>query len=202
MIKKNPDAIIVLAGGTSFDMTRRRMDCAMRAWSELGQPMMVLSGGYSFILETPPPLLEAEAMQRYAVSTGFPPDKILIETESRDTLGNAFFTKRRLAEPRSWRNLLIVTSEYHLPRTRYVFQKVFGPLYSLSYRAAASHFSELESLEHRAEEKLIFEISAEALNAIPDGDDRAIEHFLYTKHPGYVPEAHPTLKHLLRLVLG
>ena len=60
-------------------------------------------------------------------SAWHPEDQIIAEDESRDTIGNAWFTKTRIVAPRNWGSLTLVTADYHMQRALWVFRKVYGP---------------------------------------------------------------------------
>eukprot|EP00455_Lapot_gusevi_P017717 TRINITY_DN19544_c0_g1_i2.p1 TRINITY_DN19544_c0_g1~~TRINITY_DN19544_c0_g1_i2.p1 ORF type:complete len:146 (+),score=29.45 TRINITY_DN19544_c0_g1_i2:176-613(+) len=69
-----------------------------------------------------------------------------IETTSYDTIGNAYFARVSHTDIRQWNRLLIVTSEYHMPRTQAIFDWVFSlplhadapkPSYDLVYANAS-----------------------------------------------------------------
>jgi hypothetical protein len=57
---------------------------------------------------------------------GVPAGSILKETQSYDTVGNALFGLTTHAAPRALRSLAVVTSAFHMARTRAVFDVVFG----------------------------------------------------------------------------
>ena len=61
---------------------------------------------------------EASAMKEYALSLGIPEMNILAEEKSKDTLGNAFFTKITYLEKYNWKNVIVITSDFHLNRTK------------------------------------------------------------------------------------
>ena len=63
-------------------------------------------------------------MRDYCIKLGVPPDKIIIELNSRDTVGDAFFSKQNILIGRGWKNLLVVTSDYHVKRTLIVFKTI------------------------------------------------------------------------------
>ena len=64
--------------------------------------------------------VEAEVMARVAHAEGVPIPNILLETHAKDTLQNACFSKRILAE-HGWHSAEIVSSAAHLPRTAMIF---------------------------------------------------------------------------------
>jgi hypothetical protein len=52
--------------------------------------------------------------------------QVLIETNSYDTIGNALFCLQLFVMPLELKNILVVTSNFHLPRSEAVFKHVFG----------------------------------------------------------------------------
>lgn len=55
-----------------------------------------------------------------------PAEWILRETSSYDTLGNAFFSLTEHAIPLRWRRPLVITSSFHMLRSRSAFDGVFA----------------------------------------------------------------------------
>jgi uncharacterized SAM-binding protein YcdF (DUF218 family) len=96
-------------------------------------PTYILLSG-SATPHKPPPLAkggftlhESSAMAEYLVERrGVPPEHLLKDTASMDTIGNAYFTLVQHAIPRGWRSALIITSAFHMPRTRAAFEWVWG----------------------------------------------------------------------------
>jgi uncharacterized SAM-binding protein YcdF (DUF218 family) len=60
--------------------------------------------------------------RRALIEAGVPPDRILVETQSRSTLQNAEFAKPLLEEARV-RNAVLVTSSFHARRALATFQQ-------------------------------------------------------------------------------
>jgi hypothetical protein len=69
---------------------------------------------------------EAWANAQYLIQLGVHANDVLEETISRDTVGNAYFLRTMHADVAGLRNLIVVTSRYHMPRTRVIFEKVFA----------------------------------------------------------------------------
>jgi hypothetical protein len=82
------------------------------------RPPPLDDGGY--------PIFEAHAGARYLLERGVPPQRILTETASYDTIGNAYFSLVIHVLPRKFRDLLVVTSAFHMPRTQAVFEWIYG----------------------------------------------------------------------------
>jgi uncharacterized SAM-binding protein YcdF (DUF218 family) len=57
---------------------------------------------------------------------GVKPSFLLKESSSYDTLGNAWFSLTQHALPAGWAAPLVVTSAFHMPRSRAAFEWVFG----------------------------------------------------------------------------
>lgn len=128
------DAILVPGGGVREGgelplWTRRRLDRALQI--QTGEELIItLSAG---TVHKPPPLdskgfpiFESAAAAKYLVQRGLDPKRILIETSSYDTIGNAFFSRVIHVDPRGLRKLLIITSDFHMPRTQVIFSWVYS----------------------------------------------------------------------------
>jgi DUF218 domain len=74
-------------------------------------------------------LLEADVCTAWLLSRsgsgaggGLKAKQLLKETMSCDTVGNAYFSFLLHARPARWRRTLVVTSAFHMPRTRAAFE--------------------------------------------------------------------------------
>ena len=120
------DCIVVLGGGINSDsylpkIAKVRVDKAIALYKTGKVPCIIMSGKWSINAKKNFPLSEAEAMEKYAVSQGVNKDDILVEKESQDTLGNAYFTKINFLNPAHWKKFLVVTTDFHVVRTKYLF---------------------------------------------------------------------------------
>jgi uncharacterized SAM-binding protein YcdF (DUF218 family) len=70
---------------------------------------------------------EAGAMEKILVGHGIAKERIILEPDSQDTLGNAVFVVARFLHGKRPRPLFIVTSPFHAPRSLDVFAHVLGP---------------------------------------------------------------------------
>lgn len=184
------DVIIVLGRGIEADGSLPEDPLArVRKGAELFKaglaPRMIMSGEWSYRLAVPPVRTEASALKEYAISLGIPSEIIIEEAESKDTLGNAYFAKVRYCVPNGWTRIVVVTSEDHLKRSRYIFEKVFGAGYTIHFEISErvvsdEHFA-LE-LEHERKSLVVLE---RWVGDIANGDDVAIWQLMSTKHPGY-----------------
>lgn len=121
------DVIVVLGGGArggeavlaSENLspgTLERASAAFLLHKRTGLPLLI-SGGAPFS-----PVSEASVTAAYLVQLGVPKAEITTEEASRDTFENAAYT-RKLCEARGYKNIILLTSAYHMPRSMYLFNK-------------------------------------------------------------------------------
>jgi hypothetical protein len=72
------------------------------------------------------PIDEASASAAYLIEHNIPSNKILIENWSLDTIGNAYFARQCILEPMELYHLAIITNEFHMTRTKLIFDWVFS----------------------------------------------------------------------------
>ena len=140
------DAILVLGGGVREGgelppWVVRRFDRALELSSTA--PIVCLSAA---TVHRPSPLnpegypiLESVAGAAHLLARGVSAERIQVEASSYDTIGNAYFSKLLHVDPAGWRSLAIVTSEFHMPRSRAIFDWIFGMepgKYQLRFEAA------------------------------------------------------------------
>lgn len=91
----------------------------------------------------------ADAFKSYIVnSLGVKPNKVITELNSRDTVGDAYFTKINIALSLNWKNLCVVTSDYHVKRTKEIFSFIYGNNFSVEiYGASVFHDDSIISNE-------------------------------------------------------
>jgi uncharacterized SAM-binding protein YcdF (DUF218 family) len=127
------DAILIPGGGVRDKgelppWVKSRLDHAVKIHST--EYIIVLSAGT--VYKPPPldengfPIFESIAAAQYLVNQGINPEAILCETSSYDTVGNAYFSRVIHVEPRGFRRLHIITSAFHMPRTKAIFEWLYG----------------------------------------------------------------------------
>ena len=102
------------------------------------------------------PITEARAGAEYLVRRGVDPRRIAIEESSFDTIGNAYFSRVIHAIPRGLRRILVVTSEFHMPRTEAAFRWVYGldgPACELEFESTPNLGIEAVALRARVEKE-------------------------------------------------
>lgn len=110
-----------------------------------------------------------------------PPSAIFCETKSRDTVGDALFTKLDFAIPNDWRKLCIVTSDYHVKRAKRIFEFVYGKKYKLEMVGSKT----LRKKQYKSRESRSLNAFMKTFENIHAGNDSAILNRLKNSHPLY-----------------
>jgi uncharacterized SAM-binding protein YcdF (DUF218 family) len=188
------DAVLIPGGGLtpSGELTpfvRARLD---RALAHSADFYIALSAGTTHL---PPPLdargypvVEAIPAAQYLQERGIPQRRILVESSSYDTIGNAFFTRTIHTDPRGLSRLLIVNSRFHMPRTEAIFRWVFGAApgrgYDLSFEPTEDIGLSPEALEARAERERSSLVAVRSL-ASSLATLSGIHQWLFSEHGAY-----------------
>lgn len=183
-------AIVVLGRGLNDDgslppFAKQRVDRAAELFAWDVAPRIIFTGRCSLMHPGEPPITEARAMADYAESLGLPRRVMHLEEEARDTVGNAWFTMKRWLEPNDWTSIRVVTSDFHIPRTSWVFQKVLGLGYDVAFSPAPTELSHTSVAMYAREESNILTFLTEWMSDIRDGDPMALEELICRQHPGY-----------------
>jgi DUF218 domain len=184
------DAIVVLGstvnedGSLPLHARQRAVRAAMLHAAGIA-PRIIFTGRCNLTAPEPPAISEAAAMAAYAESLGAPREAILLEEDARDTIGNAYFVVRRFLEPNAWSSIRVVTSDFHVPRTTWVFQKVLGPAYDVSFSPASTEMDATVIAARARAEGDIITFLMEWIGPIAEGDRDAVDRFIHEEHPGY-----------------
>jgi hypothetical protein len=189
----NYDGILILGGGVreGGELTpwaEARFDLALEL--EDGEPLVCLSAGTT---HRPPPLedgfpiTESLAGARYLMRRGVAPERIRMESVSYDTIGNAYFSKLLHVDPPAWRHLLVITSEFHMTRTREIFEWVYGfgeAKYLLDFAAAPNRGLSEQAAQFRIEKE------TQAMQALSNARARVsslaeLYEWIWTAHKAY-----------------
>ncbi len=198
------DALAVFGGGISpqgelEENSRVRVERAVELWKNKTAPTIIMSGGWSFTLSDPPTRTEARAMADYATRLGVPPEELLVEDRSRDTLGNALYVKTLFAIPRKWQKLIIVVADYHVWRTKRICTFVFGSNYDMAIVGAPLALSKEQRYERYLREHASWKV-LQGLFTMPAGDHGAIEQGMMSLHPGYAKHSQISRQELSRRI--
>jgi uncharacterized SAM-binding protein YcdF (DUF218 family) len=132
----NVDGIVVLGGAVdelltgafeqpALNQAAERMTEAVFLAQRYPTAKLVFSGGSSLVNqnELTLSLKEADVAKRLFENLGISENRLIVESESRNTWENAFNTKE-LVQPQEGETWLLVTSAQHMPRSVGIFRKV------------------------------------------------------------------------------
>lgn len=146
-----------------------------------GKTCLIMTGNVSYKATFKPSISEAQAMKDYAVSLGIGINRIFVETESKDSFGNLFFTKQNLLIPLGINTISIVRGpNQSSERIHYLATKILGDEYNFSIVEPP-----IERPEEQDRERRSLKLVKEWLDNIPNGDMDAIYALMRNKHPGY-----------------
>lgn len=161
-------AIVVLGCGTidgePSPEAKLRVDCGIDRFKKSHDAVLVFSGECA--LANTLAISEAESMAIYARKKGIDKECIKLENRSRDTIGNAYFS-RLLIDEHNITDVEIVTSYWHIPRVEYAFSRVFGSNYTLTFVPSKTCANIIE--RHQKERKFL-ELTRVFFEGIHSGD--------------------------------
>lgn len=85
---------------------------------------ILISGGSGKLIGSES--IEADLTSKYLKNIGVPDSAILIENESKNTIENAKYTFELLNKTQPNASILVITSAWHIPRSKMIFDKAFN----------------------------------------------------------------------------
>ncbi len=122
---------IAVVLGTDPVNARKRVEMAVDFLKKGGCQKLIMSGGVKHQVEDGRYLYESELMAEYAISLGVKSEQIILESDSKDTIGNMVFslaTITKYASIHALRNVTIITEPFHLKRSL-ALAKLYFPKY-------------------------------------------------------------------------
>jgi len=106
---------------------------------------------------------------------------LIQEPNSRDTVGDAVFTRRNIVDKKKFKKLAIVSSLYHLPRVKEIFEFVYGDSFDLTF--FSSDFKSSKNYEESEQSSL--NDFRNTFSNIEKGNIKKIYKVLLNHHPLY-----------------
>lgn len=182
-----PEIAVVLGGGLLADgspspSTVTRAHAAANLVRERKEMAVIVSGSRGGPDDSPPSASEAESMARLIGGAGIGRDRIFIEDESRDTIGNAVLVATRYLRGIEPRPIYVVTSPFHLERAVTIFRHVLG--FAWQIQAVSSADSADDTSRANTETRLLQDTTAFFAD-LRSGDLAAIARRLRERFPYY-----------------
>jgi uncharacterized SAM-binding protein YcdF (DUF218 family) len=182
---KTYDAILTLGNGLTGnwklpDVVNARLKKIADLYFQKVSNKIIVCGRWSInwdINGVRPPTTEAEEMKKILLSLGVSSKDIVKEEWSRDTIGNAYFSKLNIVKPNNLKSILIVCSDFHLKRAQFLFKKIFGVEYETNFLTTPTKSGKDPQFMQMEEEVLVRQMNF--LKDMKEGDDAFLETRLY-----------------------
>ena len=151
-----PGLIIVLGStnskqGILAPIAKSRAAKAYEFWTSHPQYKFLLTGGFgSHFNQTHKP--HGAYIKDYLVSLGLPPSEVVGSVDSFNTIEDAFLSSIAI-EGTKIDELVISTSDFHIPRARLIFEKVF-PGQKIQFLSSAPAVSDSQKKKLEAHENI------------------------------------------------
>lgn len=147
------DAIVVLGGGVIENApdadgpgslsgdSLARLYGAYKVHTAIKKPI-IISAGQVFGRQP-----EAEVARRVLLRWGVPPQHAIAEVRSKDTAENALYAAE-ICQQRNWRNVVLVTSAYHMKRATLLFNRYLKEIvpYPTDYKISRKKYDYMSFL--------------------------------------------------------
>ena len=137
-LKKKYDVVFILAGGFNSEgiineWVKRRLDLFINIYNDNKDKIkyVVCLGGGTYHRK---PILtkngyvihESTGLVKYLLDNGIDKSIIMREWFSYDTIANGYFSYVNFSKIRNWKNIIVITSNFHLLRTKFIFNWIYS----------------------------------------------------------------------------
>ena len=138
----------------------------------------------------------SESFKNYLISSGIPEKVIIEDNNSRDTVGDAFFSKIILSN-KNYHNLIVVTSDWHTERAKIIFDLIYGNKFKITFK----DFKSTCSLNRIKKENDSLNKFYSTFNPMPL-NDKEIFKTIIEKHPFYNGQVYKKIKFYENSIFG
>ena len=187
------DAIIILSnlmdGESNLNLeSKNRANLAFEIWNQQNCIPKLITMGWAYRNDTNVPI--SKSMANYLVNKlNVPKEQILSDVLSRDTVGDAFFSRYNFEKFFLKKKIIIITSDYHEKRAHSIFKFIYGENYKI-------HFSVIETDLKKSKQKDetdSLDQFSNTFNGIKSGDMNKIQNILLHNHPLYNGTINPQM---------
>ena len=119
--------------------------------------------------------------------------KVLVNTKSRDTVGDAFFSRIKL-KGYSISKITVVTSDYHIHRTKLIFNSFFSNIEYLEILGIKTSKGSKHNIKKK--ERSSMDAFLKTFGNVDFDDDDMVLKTLKNFHPYYNGDKHPKINYL------
>ena len=187
------DAIIVLSnlmdGESNLNLeSKNRANLAFEIWNQQNCIPKLITMGWAYRNDTNVPI--SKSMANYLVDKlNVPKEQILSDVLSRDTVGDAFFSRYNFEKFFLKKKIIIITSDYHEKRAHSIFKFIYGENYKIHFSVIET---DLKNSKQKDETDSLDQFS-NTFNGIKSGDMNKIQNILLQNHPLYNGTINPQM---------
>ena len=187
------DAIIVLSnlmdGESNLNLeSKNRANLAFEIWNQQNCIPKLITMGWAYRNDTNVPI--SKSMANYLVDKlNVPKEQILSDVLSRDTVGDAFFSRYNFEKFFLKKKIIIITSDYHEKRAHSIFKFIYGENYKIHFSVIET---DLKKSKQKDETDSLYQFS-NTFNGIKSGDMNKIQNILLHNHPLYNGTINPQM---------
>jgi len=146
LLAKNNSPIVVLGGLSSYDDTNKRIhfnEAADRLLQALSlhtadsARTLIISGGSAEVYFEERP--EADYLNEYLIDIGIASENVHFEKKSRNTHENAYYTAALFDSLKSNKQIILITSAFHMKRAQACFEKQGFSVHPYSAHVLTKH---------------------------------------------------------------
>ncbi len=183
-------AIICLGGGLKNNgeptqKMKTRLDKTIELYKTENYDLIITSSRNGYRKRQNISTTEARKGKEYLASQGIPREKILIEEASMDTIGNAYFTRVTHIDPAKIKNITVVTSQFHIKRTKLLFNIVYGDNYNIEYIGAPNNITKSQMKKRLKHEEEMCNFYSKLFKNTQPGDLKALHEYIFKENPAY-----------------
>ena len=148
----------------------------------------ILTLGWSYRKDTELPI--ASAVKSYINEMGIPIPKIISDINSRDTVGDAIFSKLLLEKKYSPEKLYVVSSDYHIERVKMIFNSIYTKQFKIEFFGCCTNANQRNKIKEQ-------ESSSAFLNTFGNIDftnNEILLDRLKSQHPFYNGKVFPKFR--------
>ncbi|MCH9845587.1 MAG: YdcF family protein [Alphaproteobacteria bacterium] len=166
--------------------TRARLDKVAQLYAN-GLVTRIMVMGWAYRDDTSISL--AQGMKNHLMTSHHLPDSSIIANEkSRDTVGDAFFS-RQIYDKMQCQNqtLVVITSDYHVARAEIIFKFIYGDGYRIDVIGTIADAEGAQQADRRLQEAEQASLAAfyKTFKLAQKGDLQSISDAIYELHPLY-----------------
>ena len=187
------DAIIVLSnlmdGESNLNLeSKNRANLAFEIWNQQNCIPKLITMGWAYRNDTNVPI--SKSMANYLVDKlNVPKEQILSDVLSRDTVGDAFFSRYNFEKIFLNKKIIIITSDYHENRAHSIFKFIYGENYKIHFNVIET---DLKKSKQKNETDSLDKFN-KTFNGVKSGDMNKIQNILLQNHPLYNGTINPQM---------